>query len=249
MQMTRLQDTTTTTTTTAHTLPGPPSTTPDMLGLISAETSNISEEGKTIVSTIIKAMQIIISQKDEVITQLQSQVRQLETRVSELENLVDEVNQYERRDTIIVSGPNLPKEEHNENSVDVVVKSIKENLHINITNNDINVAHRLGVKKSPIDTRPIIVKLQSRQVKYNIMNACVTVKPHLYFNESLTPKRRSLFKIIWDIRKQHRDKFQQCYTNDGKIVVKLKHSSRKHFITTDATLAAFLDRYPVLKET
>ena len=155
---------------------------------------------------------------------------------------------YERRDTIIVSGPDLPKEELNENSVDVVVRSIRENLHINLNNSNINVAHRLGAKKSQNDSRPIIVKLQSRQTKYTIMNACVTVRPNLYINESLTTKRRSLFKIVWDIRKQHREKFQQCYTNDGKIVVKLKHSHRKHIITNDAGLTHFLDSYPVLKE-
>ena len=240
--------------TTTQTPPGPPlethtSTPPsDILDLITAETASISEEGKTIVNTIIKAMQLINNQKDEKIEQLQSHVSQLENRITELENQVDEVNQYERRDTIIVSGPDLPKEEQNENSVDVVVRSIREKLHININNSDINVAHRLGAKKSQNDTRPIIVKLQSRQTKYTIMNACVTVKPNLYINESLTTKRRSLFKIVWDIRKQHREKFQQCYTNDGKIVVKLKHSQRKHIITNDAGLANFLDNYPVLKE-
>ena len=135
----------------------------------------------------------------------------------------------------------------NENCVDVVKRSIRDKLHINIDNSDINVAHRLGAKKSQNDSRPIIVKLHSRQTKYTIMNACVTVRPDLYINESLTTKRRSLFKIVWDIRKQHRDKFQQCYTNDGKIVVKLKHSQRKHIITNDASLTHFLDNYPLLK--
>lgn len=220
----------------------------DILDIITADTATISEEGKTIVNSIIKAVQLIIDQKNKKIDQLQSHINQMENRITELENQVDEVNQYERRDTIIVSGPDLPREEHNENCVDVVVRSIKDNLHLNINNTDINVAHRLGVRKSQNDTRPIIVKLQSRQTKYTIMNACVTVRPNLYINESLTPKRSSLFKIVRDIRKQHREKFQQCYTQDGKIVVKLKHSQRKHVITNDADLSQFLDSYPVLKE-
>lgn len=101
-------------------------------------------------------------------------------------------------------GPDLPKEEHNENSVDVMVRSIRENVHLNISKSDINVAHRLGATKSQNDTRPIIVKLQSRKTKYIIMNACVTVKPNLYINESLTTKRRSLLKGMRYIRKQHR---------------------------------------------
>ena len=72
------------------------------------------------------------------------------------------------------------------------------------------------------------------------MSACVTVKPNLYINESLTPKYRSLFKKVWDIRKQYRELFQQCYTQDGKIYVKLKTSNQKQGITSDATLADFL---------
>ena len=79
------------------------------------------------------------------------------------------------------------------------------------------------------------------------MNACITVKPKLYINESLTPNRRSLFKIIWEIRKQHRDLFQQCYTQEEKIYVKV--SNQRHIITTDETLNEFLDKYPILKQT
>ena len=63
-------------------------------------------------------MQLINNQKDEKISQLESHVKQLENRVTELENQVDEVNQYERRDTVIISGPDLPKEQQNENCVD-----------------------------------------------------------------------------------------------------------------------------------
>lgn len=221
---------------------------PDILSLINADTLTISEEGKTIVNTIVKAMQIIINQKDETIIKLQTQVTQLENRVVELEDQVDEVSQYERRDTIIISGPNLPKDEQNENTVDKTIRSIRDNLHLHIEHKDINVAHRLGTRSTQTMNRPIIVKLHSRQQKHEIMNACITVKPNLYINESLTPKRRSLFKKVWEIRKQHRDLFQQCYTHDGKIYVKLKASAQKHAITNDAALACFLDRYPVLKE-
>lgn len=219
----------------------------DILNLVTANTSTISEEGKTIVSTIVKAMQIIINQKDQTIEKLQNHIFLLDNRVTELESQLDELSQYERRDTVILSGPALPKEELHENCVDLFVKSVKDNLHLNIEHKDVNVAHRLGTKKTQTTNRPIIVKLQSRQHKYEIMNACITVKPNIYINESLTPKRRLLFKKVWDIRKQHRDLFQQCYTHDGKIYVKLKQSNQKQIINSDASLAEFLDKYPILK--
>ena len=128
----------------------------------------------------------------------------------------------------------MPPENPDENSAEVIMNVIKDNLHLNITTSDINVAHRLDAERAPNKTRPIIVKLHSRQIKTEIMNACITVKPKLYINESLIPKRRSLFKIIWEIRKQHRDLFQQCYTQEEKIYVKV--SNQRHIITTDETL-------------
>lgn len=225
-----------------------PAESADILSLISSDIDNISPEGKQIVSCIVKAMQIMNNQKDEKITRLQGHITQLENKVSQLENQIDDINQYERRDTIIIGGHALPQENSNESSAEVAIRSIKDNLHINITQSDINVAHRLGSRKSQNTKRPIIVKLFSREKKTEIMQACITVKPDLHINESLTHKRRSLFKIIWDIRKQHRDLFQQCYTQDGKIYVKLKNSNQKECITTDETLGNFLDRHPIFKQ-
>ena len=98
-----------------------------------------------------------------------------------------------RRDTLIISGPNLPKEEQYENTVDKTIRTIKDNRHINIEHKDINVAHRLGSRNTQNANRPIIAKLHSREHKYEIMSVRVTVKPNLYINEGLTPKCRSLF--------------------------------------------------------
>ena len=73
----------------------------------------------------------------------------------------------------------LPPEHPSENSAEVIISSIKDNLHLNITASDINVAHRLGAKQTQNRSRPIIVKLHSRQKKTEIMNACITVRPRL----------------------------------------------------------------------
>lgn len=81
-----------------------------------------------------------------------------------------------------------------------------------------------------------------------IMSACITMRPNLYVNESLTPKRLSIFKTIWNIRKMHREQFQQCYTRDGKIYVKLKCSNLKHVITSDESLRTFLDKFLALRD-
>lgn len=69
--------------------------------------------------------------------------------MSQLENLLDEINQYERRDTIIVGGPALSQENSNENCVEAAIRSIKDNMRLHITQADTNVAHRLGSRNSP----------------------------------------------------------------------------------------------------
>lgn len=214
---------------------------------ISRDIASLSKEGKIIVSTIVKALSFVSQEKDSQIAKLQEKVGTLENKVTVLESQLDDIDQYERRDTIIISGPALPNEQSMENPTDLIVNTIKDNLKININHADINIAHRLGQKKQNYD-RPVIVKLSNRSKKSEIMDACVTVKPNLYVNESLTPKRRSIFAKIWAVRKIHRETFQQCYTRDGKIIVKLKISNQKHTITSEESLNAFLAKYPVLTQ-
>ena len=80
------------------------------------------------------------------------------------------------------------------------------------------------------------------------MSACITMKPNMYVNESLTPKRLALFKTIWNIRREKRQHFQQCYTKDGKICIKLKCSNQKHIITNERALNDFLAKFPALTD-
>lgn len=229
--------------------PGAPVPPPSLsiLSTLEDDISKLSEEGKTIVSIIIKAMQAMSDKKDQVINQLQNKVIVLESKLCDLENLIDDVNQYERRDTLIVSGASLPKETSNENSAEVFISAVKDNLRINISHTDINVAHRIGNSTQQNASKPIIVKLHSRLKKQEIINACITIRPNLHINESLTPKRLALFKTVWSIRKDNRDLFQQCYTKDGKIYVKLRCSNQKHIITNEQNLNNFLDKFPTFR--
>ena len=111
-----------------------------------------------------------------------------------------------------------------------------------------SIAHRLG-SSAQQKKRPIIVKLTNRSLKQDLVRACVNLKPQLYINESLTPTRLNILKQVLNVRKAHRAKFQQCYTSDGKIVIKLKNSTQKHTITDSTSLMFFLDKYPEMKDT
>ena len=124
-----------------------PTSTANIMDLISSDISALSQEGKVIVSTIVKALSIISQEKDTEINKLQDRVDSLESKVTKLEEQLDDVEQYERRDTIIISGPALPSEQTMENPSSLVVNAIKDNLKININLGGINIAHRLGPKQ------------------------------------------------------------------------------------------------------
>lgn len=224
----------------------------DLLASLSKESKTLVKILKTIITKQLRSeletMREEITKKDAVIDKLDNEVKDLKTKVHDLEAHLDRVEQYERRDTIIISGPSLPSETPTENTSSVVVETIKEHLKINLKTDDLSVTHRLGASVPGRD-RPMIVKLVNRSLKYDIMGACVQLRPKLYVNESLTPKRLQIFKQVLSIRKEHRQKFQQCYTKDGNIIIKLKHSTVKHVIVDDESFMKFLDKYPYMKDT
>lgn len=189
-----------------------------------------------------------LKEKDTQIANLTSEVNNLKDHVNDLEQKVDSVDQYERRDTVILSGPSLPEHTNSEHTTSVVVNTIRDYLKINIKETDISIAHRLGPQKQQ-KNKPIIVKFMNRTLKYDLTQACIQLKPQLYINESLTPKRRNLLNTILNIRRQHKAKFQQCYTKDGTIIIKLRNSTTKHSIVDDKSLMSFLEKYPQMMDT
>ena len=220
---------------------------------------SLSEESQSLVKiltlVLTKKLKVEINvlkgelcKKDDQITKLNDEISALKEKVQDLETNIDCVDQYERRDTIIVSGPLLPQETQQENVANIFTTAVREHLTVNINDSDINVAHRIGPVNSQ-RKRPIIVKLSNRSLKHDLVGACIQMKPQLYINESLTPKRLQLFKQVLNIRKAHRDKFQQCHTKDGKIIIKLKNSTLRHEIVDERTLLTFLDKYPLMKDT
>ena len=172
----------------------------------------------------------------------------LTSRADELEQHLDNVDQYERRDTAILTGTSLPPESNLENTTSIVTQIVKDQLKINLRDSDICVTHRLGPKRQQ-HNRPIIVKLVNRSLKHDFVWACIQLRPQLYVNESLTPKRRSLRNKMLSIREAQKQKIQQCYTQVGKITIKLRNSTTKYTITDEKQLLSFLQKYPEMMDT
>lgn len=139
---------------------------------------------------------------------------------------------------MILSGSSLPPETTQENTTNIVTQTIKEQLTINIQQCDIIVYHRPWPKQQEHDIL-IIVKLVSRSLTHILVGACVQLRPQLYIHVSLIPKHRDLLNKILVIRKDHQQRFQQCYTKDSRIILKLRNSAIKHTITNEKHLLDF----------
>ena len=236
---------------------------------VQALIASLSDEQQTLVKILNKLTKINLRNelsslrselvvKDEEINSLKTEVLELKNEVASLakknnnlEEQFDELAQYSRRDCIVLSGPKLPSEMDNENTTEVALKAIKEELKVDINPEQISVSHRLGKPRDSEDKpRPIIVKLVKRSIKYDLVNECIKRRPGLHINESLTPLRSKIMRQVRAIRKEKPDLFKQCYTSEGRIMVMITNGSEKekHCITNQESFQKFIDQYPPLKE-
>ena len=134
----------------------------------------------------------------------------LRKQFDKLKLQVDDVDQYSRRNTVEIQGiPVLPNED-----VNSIVRKVGSALDINVSNDMIDVSHRL--KKSPSQPEPgIVVRfvrrsdkdkfIARRKVKRNLSckDLGLSVGGAIYVNHSLTLHRRIVFS---EARKVKREK-------------------------------------------
>ena len=179
-------------------------------------------------------------------------IANLGAKLSSLSANMDEGDAYQRRDTLIFSGSDIPSSESNENCSQIIKNIVKDKLHLQL-DPTVSTAHRLG--KPPInvstdspDKRPIIVKLCQRDSKNQIYSAARTMKLRgLFVNESLTPTRRSILYALRQIKRSHPDLVNGCSSYDGKVFACTKPSRNaplqarnvRHEINTQERLKTF----------
>ena len=111
----------------------------------------------------------------------------MKKQIEELKEEKDHLENYSRRNTLVISGSEVPKSAINEDSYKVVVSLVNAKTGVGIERSDIDVCHRLPTKKQEDDQnkKPIIVKFVRREIKHKILQAARVKKPaNAYFNES-----------------------------------------------------------------
>ena len=187
---------------------------------------DLSEDGKKIVIAIREDINQLrcdfenaMKEKDDVINNLRRKVDQLTSKFGKLEAKFEDEDAYQRRDVVIISGSYLPVAAAGEKCEEIVIKSIKDCLNVDLRPNDISTCHRLGKPKSGVpDKRSLIVKLCRRDNKRKLIDAARQKKPsNLYINEDLTPMRNTILYGLRRMKKFAGSKVVGFSTRNGKV--------------------------------
>ena len=129
------------------------------------------------VKKVVDDMRQIVEAKDDRIDDLEQEVMTLRRRIMQKEDRSDEAEAYSRRDTVVVSGSDLPAAVDRESPIQVVCDTLKTRLNLDLRQCDISVAHRIGSRPPAAtpDRRNIIIKLCRRETKRQIFETCRAV--------------------------------------------------------------------------
>ena len=148
-------------------------------------------------------------EKDELIKNLRKDVNDMAGIIDNLSLGLDRQEQYSRRNCLLLH--NIP-ETSNENTDDLVIKTVNEELLEAITINEIDRSHRLG-KSQAGKIRPVIVKFARYHTRNKIFRKKKLLKgKQVSITESLTKRRMAELK---EAREKHG--FHDVWTSDGKI--------------------------------
>lgn len=148
----------------------------------------------------------------------------LEKKVEELEFKVEELEQHGRRVNVRFFGVH---ESDRETTDDVVRRTCKQVLNVDVAPNEISRSHRLGQAREG-KPRPIICRLLSHKVKRRIIEgakACrvQTKKAKIFIAEDLTKPRAVIVTKARNL--VHTREILSVWTEDGAIKVRKNDTS------------------------
>ena len=176
------------------------------------------------------------------VRKLTHELHEKESVIKELETRVDNVEQYMRRDCLVISGiPEPTNQTTFENTDQAVIDLAKSKLHVDLTPSDISRAHRVpgGPPRFDAAVRPraIIVKFTSYNGRIKVYSAKRELKHvvnnKIYINEALTRQRSAVAFRARQLVKQ--GVIKQTWTIYGKIVFR-KNDDYVHSVISDEGL-------------
>ena len=173
---------------------------------------------------VIKAMTPLF---EHFMKQSNEDIKLLKEKTAQFDLRIDELEQYTRRDNVIIKGV---AENENE-STNKEVCEIAEAAGVDIDDRDISTSHRIGPKNED-RPRPIIVRFVRRDTKVAMLKKKKNLKdkdrfPLLYIDEQLSPLRNKMVRAI-----RGDSTVAKVWTIDGKINCTLNSDPNKRINIT-----------------
>ena len=171
-------------------------------------------------------------------TQNEEHSQQIVESVEELREENDSLQQYGRRETLVIH--NVPKYD-DENTLQVALSFISNELGLNISQDFVSTCHRNYPPKNTYapSCPPIYIKFTRRDLKRECLRRKLKLKGrkneqgyHLYITENLTLYRRNLLADV--NRELHYWKF--IWTKNGNIWARKNENCRAVMINTHRVL-------------
>ena len=201
------------------------------------DVSQLNEEAMVrVISKALGRKEIRDKIASSVVSVLNSRITKMEKRIKTLESLVStnkkeisatdtarsKEEQYSRRVNLKFSG--FDEKGKEEVCEDRICEFVKEALEVDLTPEDISIAHRIGVVKDGV-ARPILVKFIADKKKRMVYQSRVKLAKKegmkdYYVNEDLTKIQSELF---YKARKAiDRKRGHKTWTESGTVYIKLR---------------------------
>ena len=148
------------------------------------------------------------------------QIKELEKNLTIAESRIEELEQYSRRNCLVIHGV---KETTGEHTDQLICDLAKDKLTVDIKPEDIDRSHRIGERGRsdrrgrPLH-RPIIVKFCGYGPRSSVYASRSKLKTTgIYIHENLTSERQSLLRKV---KSRYNQEQHKVWTQDGKIKVK-----------------------------
>ena len=205
----------------------------DLLQDLGIKTDGLAPEQVKLVHIMLVGMKALIQKElNEERVRHEKEVYCLENQILALQAKNDDLENYSRRNAIVISGKKIDTVCRDENCYVIASKLITEHTGVSVSEADIDVTHRLGKPRPGMpDKRNLIVKFVRRETKSRILKACKIRKPSdIFFRESVSRTRNTILYVLRRVIKDYPTKFKSCSTEDGNVRLFLPKPGEESFL-------------------
>lgn len=160
----------------------------------------------------------------------------MHTRLNEYLDFQDDKTEQDKlSDAVIINSPHIPSDITQAQCKETAIRIIQNHVQVIVQNNEIKETRLLG---KPGSKHSIMIRLHSYDKRKDLIKSAITMKNGVYINECLTKKRQNLLFRLRKLKQEN--KIHQCFTRDGKILVRKTSTGQQYTISNEHDFSTFL---------